>query len=46
MVVKKFTSEFEVKFIAELGDTLLNVFRLYLQILVVVKSVFHNGMQS
>ena len=41
VVVKQFTAKFEVKFIAELSDALLDVFGLYGEVFPVVKSLFH-----
>ena len=41
MVVKEFAAQFQVQFALELSYTFLNVFRLYAEILVVVKSYFH-----
>ena len=46
VIVEEFASELKVKFVAELSYALLDVFGLYPQILVVVKSVYHNGLQS
>ena len=42
VVVEKLTAKFKVEFVSKLGDALLDVFGLYPQILLVVKSVFHN----
>ncbi len=46
MVVEKFASELEVKLVAELGYTLLDVFGLDFEIFLVIKTVFHNGLQN
>ena len=43
IVVKKLSSELEVKLVSELSDTLLDLFGLYLKILLVIKSRFHTG---
>ena len=45
MIVKKFSTQLKIELISEMSNTLLNVLALYLKILIVVKSVFHNGMQ-
>ena len=42
IVVKKFSAEFQVQFVPELGDTFPNTGRLHVQIFFVVKSNFHN----
>ena len=41
IIVKKFSSEFKVKFVVEFADSVTNVFRLHFQILFVVKTDFH-----
>jgi hypothetical protein len=41
IVIKKLTSELEIKLVSELSDTLLDLFGLYLKILVVIESRFH-----
>ena len=41
VVIEKLTSEFEVKFVSELSYSLLDLFGLYLKILLIVKSRFH-----
>ena len=46
MVIEEFSSELEVKFVTELSYALLDVFGLYPKILFVVKSVYHNGLQT
>ena len=46
VVVKEFASEFEVKLVAELSYALLDVFGLNFEIFLVVKTVFHNGLQN
>jgi hypothetical protein len=45
MVVKELASELKIKLVTELSYALLDVFGLYPKILVVVKSVYHNGLQ-
>ena len=42
IVVEKFSTKFEVKFVSELAYSFFNVFGLYPQILVIVETVFHN----
>ena len=42
VIVEEFTTKFKIELIAELADAFLDVFGLYFQILVVVKSVFHD----
>ena len=37
-IVEEFTSKLHVEFVSELGDTFLDVFRLYLKILLVVET--------
>ncbi len=46
MVIKKFTPQLKIKFVAELRYTLLDVFGLDFEIFLVVKTVFHNGLQN
>ena len=46
MVIEELASELEIKFVSELSDSLLDMFGLYPKILVVVKSVYHNGLQK
>ena len=41
IVIKQLTSKFKVKLVAELGYALLNVFGLYLEIFLVIKTMFH-----
>ena len=41
VVIEELAPEFHVKFVAEGGDTLLDVLRLDLEIFVVVEPVFH-----
>jgi len=41
VVIKELSSELEVKLVSELSDPLLDLLRLYLKILVIVKSRFH-----
>ena len=41
IIVKKLTSELEIKLVSELSDTLLDLLGLYLKILVVIESRFH-----
>ena len=41
VIVEKLAAQFEIKLIAELGDSLPDMFALNLKILVVVESLFH-----
>ena len=41
VVVEEFASEFHVEFVAEMGDTLLDLLRLDFEIFLVVEPVFH-----
>ena len=45
IVVKEFSAKLQIKLVSELRYALFNVFGLYPQILFVVKSVYHNGLQ-
>ncbi len=46
VIVEELASELKIKLVSELGYALLDVFGLYPQILFVVKSVYHNGLQT
>ncbi len=46
VVIEKFAAEFKIQFVTKLRNSLFDMLRLYSEIFVVVKSVFHNGMQS
>ncbi len=46
IIVEEFATKLQIELISELGYTLLDVFGLNFQILVVVKAVFHNGLQN
>ena len=41
IVVEKFSAKFEVKFVAKLRNTILDMFRLDLEVFIVVEPVFH-----
>ena len=43
MVVKKFTAKLQIELVSKLRNALLNMLRLYPQILVIIKSFFHTG---
>ena len=45
VVVEKFSSELKVELVSELGYALLDVFGLNFEIFLVIKTVFHNGLQ-
>ena len=46
MIIEKLASKLKVKFVAELRDTLFYMFGLNLEIFLVIKTIFHNGLQS
>ena len=46
IVVKKFSTKFQIKLVAELRYAFLDMLRLYSEIFLIVESVFHNGLQS
>jgi len=41
IIIKQFTSEFKIQFVTELSDALLDLFGLYLEILLVIETYFH-----
>ena len=43
IIVEEFAAEFKVKLVAEPGYAFQYVFRLDFEILLVVKTIFHNG---
>ena len=42
VIVEELTAQFHIEFSVELGNALLNVLRLYLEIFLVVETYFHN----
>lgn len=45
VVIEQLAAQFEIEFVAKCGNAFLDVLRLYSEVLVIVKSVFHNELQ-